>query len=335
MAGAGGGGDEYHQLDGAQQALENQATQNARRNIDGNRGNNGGNDGPRQNRVEGVKLNVPPFKGRSDPDAYLDWEMKTEHIFACNDYTDAQKVKLAAAEFSDYALVWWHKYQREMLREERREVDTWTEMKRVMRKRYVPTSYNRTMRQKLQGLSQGNLTVEEYYKEMEMALVRANIEENSEDTMARFLNGLNPEIRDVVELQEYVVLDDLLHRALRVEQQIKRKSATRRNSPNTYNQNWANRSKKEGGNSFRPAATSPHGKSVTLSVGGSKHNTSTSSSNTGTRNIKCFKCLGRGHIASECPTRRTMIMKADGEITSQYEISEEEVEEEDYEEEAM
>ena len=49
-----------------------------------------------------------------------------------------------------------------MLREERREVDTWTEMKRVMRKRYVPTSYNRTMRQKLQGLSQGNLTVEEY-----------------------------------------------------------------------------------------------------------------------------------------------------------------------------
>ena len=66
-----------------------------------------------------------------------------------------------------------------------------------------------------------------------------------------------------------------------------------------------------------------------LNVGGSKHNTSTSSSNTGTRNIKCFKCLGRGHIASECPTRRTMIMKADGEITSESKISEEEVEEEE------
>ena len=65
MAGAGGGGDEYHQLDGAQrllvdamnaqmqrlldrtteevygrlEALENQANQNAKRNIDGNRGN--------------------------------------------------------------------------------------------------------------------------------------------------------------------------------------------------------------------------------------------------------------------------------------------------------
>jgi len=87
--------------------------------------------------------------------------MKIEHVFAYNDYTKEQKVKLAAAEFSDYALDWWHKYQREMLREERQEVDTWTEMKMVMRKRYVPTSHNRTMRQKLQGLSQGNLTVEE------------------------------------------------------------------------------------------------------------------------------------------------------------------------------
>ena len=80
-------------------------------------------------------------------------------------------------------------------------------MKKVMRKRYVPTSYNRTIRQKLQRLSQGSLTMEEYYKEMEMALVRANIEEETEDTMARFLSGLNLDIIDVVELQKYVELD--------------------------------------------------------------------------------------------------------------------------------
>jgi len=126
--------------------------QNARRHYGGNRG---GNDGPRQNRmegqnkIEGVKLNVPPFKGRSNPDAYLDWEMKIEHVFSCNDYTEEQKVKLAAAEFLDYALVWWNKNQREMMREEGREIDTWIEMIRVMRKRYVPTSYSRTMRQKI------------------------------------------------------------------------------------------------------------------------------------------------------------------------------------------
>ena len=50
------------------------------------------NDGPNrmegQNIIEGVKFKVPPFKGRSDPDAYLDWEMKIEHVFSCNDYTE-------------------------------------------------------------------------------------------------------------------------------------------------------------------------------------------------------------------------------------------------------
>jgi len=191
-----------------------------------------------QNKIEGIKLNVHHFKCRSNPDTYLDWEMKIEHVFSCNDYTEEQKVKLAIVEFSDYALVWWNKNQREILREEGQEIDTWTEMRRFMRKRYVPTSYNKTMRQKLQRLSQGSLTMEEYYKEMEMARVRANIEEETEDTIAHFLSGLNPDIKDVVELQEYMELDDLLRKTVRDEQQLKRKkSAARRNSSNTFNQN--------------------------------------------------------------------------------------------------
>ena len=81
------------------------------------------------------------------------------------------------------------------------------------------------------------MTVEGYYKEREMAQVRANIEEEIEDTMAHFMNGLNPDIRDVVELQKYVELDDLLQKAVRVEQLLKSKSTAKRNSSNNFNQN--------------------------------------------------------------------------------------------------
>ena len=97
MVGDGDGGGEYHQLDGTQRLLldimttqmqrllnrnneelygqiegpENQLNQNTGRHFGGNRV---GNVGPRQNRVvgqnriKGVKLNVPHFKGRSDLD---------------------------------------------------------------------------------------------------------------------------------------------------------------------------------------------------------------------------------------------------------------------------
>ena len=44
---------------------------------------------------------------------------------------------------------------------------------------------------KLQRLFQGNRSVDEYYKEMEISLIRDQIEKSQEATMARFLHGLN------------------------------------------------------------------------------------------------------------------------------------------------
>jgi len=46
---------------------------------------------------------------------------------------------------------------------------------------------------------------------MEVALVRANINEEWEATMARFLHGLSSDIRYVVVLQNYVELEELVH----------------------------------------------------------------------------------------------------------------------------
>ena len=40
-----------------------------------------------------------------------------------------------------------------------------------------------------------------------------------------------------------------------------------------------------------------------------------------TSNIKCFKCLGRGHIASQCPTNKTMIMTGQDIYSSQEETT--------------
>ena len=60
--------------------------------------------------------------------------------------------------------------------------------------------------------------MEEYYKEMEVVMVRSNIEEDREAAMARFLAGLNREIQNVVELQHYVELKDMV-----IENQVKRK----------------------------------------------------------------------------------------------------------------
>ena len=121
-----------------------------------------------------------------------------ELVFYCHNYSENKKVKLAVIRFSNYATVWWDQLVFNMRRNRELAVETWEEMKRVMRKRFVSTHYYRELYNKLQNLRQGNRSVKEYYKEMEVAMARANIEENREATMARFLVGLNQEIQNVV-----------------------------------------------------------------------------------------------------------------------------------------
>ena len=118
-------------------------------------------------------------------------------------------------------------------------VETWEEMKRVMRKRFVPTYYYRELYNKLQNLRQGNRGVEEYYKEMEVSMARANIEEEREATMARFLVGLNRQIQNVVELQHYIELEDMVHMAIKIENQVKWRDNTNTCSePNPISSTW-------------------------------------------------------------------------------------------------
>ncbi|RVW46460.1 Transposon Ty3-I Gag-Pol polyprotein [Vitis vinifera] len=104
-----------------------------------------------------------------------------------------------------------------------RAIETWEEMKATMRRRFVPSHYYRDLYQKLQSLTQGYRSVDDYHKEMEIDMIRANVEEDREAIMTRFLNGLNRDVANVVELQHYVELEDMVHMAIKVERQLKRK----------------------------------------------------------------------------------------------------------------
>ncbi|XP_040967920.1 uncharacterized protein [Gossypium hirsutum] len=199
--------------------------------------------------LKSIKLTIPHFHGRSDPEAYLEWEKKIELVFECHNYSEAKKVKLAAIEFSDYAMIWWDQFVTSRRRNGERPITTWTEMKAVMRRRFIPSYYHRELYQKLQNLTQGTKSVEDYYKEMEIAMIRADVQEDREATMARFLAGLNREIANIVELQHYVEIVDMVHMAIKVEKQIKKKGSARGYS-------YSNTSKWNQGSS-KSASTNP------------------------------------------------------------------------------
>ena len=123
---------------------------------------------------------------------YLEWERKVEHVFDCHNYFEEKKVKLVVVEFTDYASIWWDQLVTSRHRNGERPISIWEEMKIVMR-RFAPSHYHRDLH-RLQTLIQGSMSVEDYYKEMEIVMIRAD----HETTMARFIGGLKKEIIDVV-----------------------------------------------------------------------------------------------------------------------------------------
>ncbi|RDY08089.1 Retrovirus-related Pol polyprotein from transposon 17.6, partial [Mucuna pruriens] len=164
-----------------------------------------------------IKMTIPTFQRKNDPEVYLEWEIKVEHVFDCHNYSKEKKLKLAVVKFTE-------------------------DMKTIMRRRFVPSHYHRDLHRKLQSLTQGSMNVEDYYKEMEITMIRANVEEDRETTMARFIRGLKKEITDVVELQHYMEIEDLLQKAIQVERQLKFKSSSKfaLSSISSWRSNWKN-----------------------------------------------------------------------------------------------
>lgn len=71
------------------------------------------------------------------------------------------------------------------------------------------------------------MSVKDYHKEMEIAIMRDNVEEDRETAMARFCSGLNKEIANIIGLHHYVELEGMVSMAMKVEKQLKEKGCVK------------------------------------------------------------------------------------------------------------
>ncbi|TYJ98383.1 uncharacterized protein E5676_scaffold232G001260 [Cucumis melo var. makuwa] len=255
-----------------------------------------------EDRDGGVKLKIPLFTGTADSETYLQWERKIEHVFDCNTFSENKKMKLAIAEFTNYASEWYHYLKSERRRKEEDPIETWEELKEAMRKRFVPKHYERDLKTKLQSLRQGTKSVVEYYREMETLIGRARIQEDEEDTMSRFLGGLNQEITHLVDRNLPYNMEDMYHYAIKIEAQLKEeKERSKRyvskthtfSSSNTWNKDgFVNRNESmQSRGKFVAAQKVETESSNTKKVEASKEVREKTSS------IQCWKCKGFGHMS--------------------------------------
>src|SRR4051812_37577703 len=257
-----------------------------------------------------LKFTMPKFTGSNEPEEYLSWELKVDKIFRMHNYSNEKMMAMASLEFDEYANLWWEQVQLAREAKEEPPIATWQDMKAHMRSRFVPTHYTRDLFNKLQTLSQGTKTVEEYFKQMELNMIRANIEERDEQTMARFLNGLNHPIKRITEFQKYNNMVELVHIALKAERQVQ--EDIKYNKPKTYftykQASTTTPTTPSGSSSsttklpFKP--TLPQGKQPPSG----KH-TRDDQPFTG----ECYKCGGKGHKSNACGNKKVLFIHDNGD----------------------
>nr|KYP33184.1 hypothetical protein KK1_045980 [Cajanus cajan] len=217
--------------------------------------------------------------------------MKVEQLFACHKVSEERKVPLATLSFQGHAM-----------------------------RRHIPTYYGRELMNKFQRLQQRDMTIEQYRQQMELYMMRACIREEEATTVARFLSGLNLEIRDQVKLLPYRDLNDLVQLCVRVEQQILRTYSKRESSHSiSLKKDYMEEEKP-----FEKKIISEPSKKFAKKKEKNRDKDKyliTPHTSTKTSDIKCFKSLGRGHIASQCPTKKVMILRGHDTYSSQEETT--------------
>ena len=92
---------------------------------------------------------------------------------------------------------------------------------------------------RLQQFRQGNKSVEEYYQELQIGMLRCGLVETEDATMARFVGGLNQEIQDILAYKEYNSIDCLFHLACKAEREVQgRRASTRTNFSAGHANSW-------------------------------------------------------------------------------------------------
>ncbi|VFQ73772.1 unnamed protein product [Cuscuta campestris] len=171
------------------------------------------------------KVDIPTFEGKNDPEKFLEWLNTVERVFDFKEVSDEKKVKIVALKFRKYASTWWTNTCTKRRRNHKEPLATWAKMKSLLKKKFLPAEYVRENFAKLQTLKQGSKSVEEYTREFEELLLRCDLQEDDEQTFARYLFGLNLQIASIVELQSYESLEELTKLALKVEALIKKSKA--------------------------------------------------------------------------------------------------------------
>ncbi|XP_073019360.1 uncharacterized protein [Primulina eburnea] len=156
------------------------------------------------------------LRGTETPADCENWLDDIEMIFEFLSFPDDCRVKLIGQQLQEVARSWWL-VTKEAL-EQCGPVITWKIFKVEFYQRFFPVSYRQDKCAKFPNLRHGQLNIDEYLAQFFTLLHFApHVARNDVSVFDQFIQGLNPEIRTLVNVKRQNNLADTLNRAKRAE----------------------------------------------------------------------------------------------------------------------
>ena len=195
------------------------------------------------------------------------------------------------------ASFWLEGVQEQRRREQRGKINTWEKLKKYMRRKYVPPTYQQQLQVQFNTLTQGTKSVQEYIQKWERLFVLCKTSDDEELLVSKFIAGLRRDIRYKLMLTPNLTVHTAGIHAIEIEKHANKTIAAQSRNIKTYSTKNVN------------TIAAP-----TRNIQGSNQRTSPVSTEQPPKDIVCLKCNGRGHYKRECSNARAFTMREWDEI---------------------
>ena len=96
-----------------------------------------------------------------------------------------------------------------------------------MKAKFIPRDYQITLFRRMQNLRQKLMTMKEYTEEFYRLNIKAGHQENDNEKVSRYLNGLRYDIQDELSMVTIRTVEDAYQMALKAEEKLRQKKCQR------------------------------------------------------------------------------------------------------------
>src|SRR5688572_767375 len=98
-----------------------------------------------------------------------------ERIFDTKDYSDEKAFKIASLKLTKVASLWFENVKAQWAKEGRIKITSWTRLKQLMNRRFLPSTHKQDIMRKLFAFMQGKRSVSDYIQEFEQLFIKSDL----------------------------------------------------------------------------------------------------------------------------------------------------------------